>query len=115
MHRFKSRFRWMTAVALTCIAVGCTTTGRQVSGWGEITVAPGDTGTCLSAPCRVLFEMPPGDGSYRVTISHIDAGEYPAGKTVSVGSFFESRAIRVSGTNLPPAYVYVPESSSDLP
>jgi len=114
MHHCKFWLRWLIALTLTHFLVSCATTGRQVSGWGTITVAPGDTGTCMSIPCRILFEMPPGDGSYRVTISHIDVGEFPAGKTVSLGGFFESKAIRVVGSDLPPAYIYVPEGASDI-
>ncbi len=35
-------------------------------------------------------------------------GEYPAGKTVSLGSFFESSAIKVEGAEVPRTYIYVP-------
>jgi hypothetical protein len=101
---------------LLCAAgflLGCQSTGRHVSAWGEITLAPGDTGTCTSNPCRVFFEMPPGDGNYRVDAGpgQIRIGEFPAGETVSLGSFFESGSIKLPGANVPPAYIYVPESS----
>jgi hypothetical protein len=96
------------------VAAGCTSTGRNVTDWGEITLAPGDTGSCRSNPCRVFFEMPQGDGTYRVTGTGFTIGDYPAGKTAMIGSFFESTAIRVEDAEVPPTYLYVPSTSSDV-
>jgi hypothetical protein len=107
--------RSLLAVGLVALLAACAGTGQQVSGWGEITVAAGDTGSCSSNPCRVYFQMPPGEGSYPVTIAHIAAGEYPAGSMADLGSFYESRAVRVMGVDVPPTYVYVPESSGSDP
>jgi hypothetical protein len=87
---------------------GCTSSARYVSDWGEITLAPGDTGTCSSNPCRVFFAMPAGTGTYTVTGTGFTIGEYPAGQTVSLGSFFESSAIKVEGAAVPNTYIYVP-------
>jgi hypothetical protein len=92
------------------LLAACASSGRHVTAWGEITLAPGDTGTCQSNPCRVFFEMPPGAGTYTVWGSNVKIGDYPAGKTVSLGSFFDSDAIKVPGTDVPAAYVYVPSS-----
>ncbi len=86
-----------------------------MTAWGEITLAPGDTGSCSSNPCRVYFEMPPGEGTYKVTGTGFTIGEYPAGQRVMIGSFFESTAIRVEGASVPPTYLYVPGTSSDVP
>ncbi len=98
------------AIGALCLLSGCvSTTGQFPSGWGEVTVAPGDTGTCLSSPCRVFFQMPPGKGSYPVTVRHIQVGAFPAGEKVNLGHFVETSAIRVEGTDAPAAYVYVPE------
>ncbi|KAA6187720.1 hypothetical protein F2Q65_00295 [Thiohalocapsa marina] len=97
------------------LLVGCETNGRFVSDWGEITLAPGDTGSCRSNPCRVFFEMPPGSGSYRVTGTGFTIGEFPAGRRVSLGSFFESSAIKVVGADVPKAYIYVPGTTSNMP
>jgi len=98
----------MGAIALLS---GCATTGNFVTDWGEITLSPGDTGSCQSNPCRVFFRMPPGTGSYLVTANEIKVGDFPAGKTVSLGSFFESNAIKLPGTTFPPTYIYIPASS----
>jgi ABC-type Fe3+-hydroxamate transport system substrate-binding protein len=97
----------LTAGAALVLAA-CATTGRHVTAWGEITLAPGDTGTCQSNPCRVFLLMPPGTGTYAATANEVGIGALPAGRTVSIGSFFESQAIKFPGTELPPAYVYIP-------
>ena len=101
----------LLAVTMPMLA-GCSNTGNHVTAWGEITLRPGDTGACTSNPCRVFFEMPPGDERYKLTGTGFTIGEYPAGKTVMIGSFFDSSAIKVEGAGLPPAYIYVPSSSS---
>lgn len=109
--------RTITVSVLTLaqlLLAGCATTGNYVSDWGEITLAPGDTGVCHSNPCRVFFEMPPGDGTYTLRGDAFLIGEYPAGKTAMIGSFFESNVIQVVGANLPKTYLYVPESSGDV-
>jgi hypothetical protein len=98
---------------LMLLLTGCTTTGRHVSDWGEITLAPGDTGTCLSNPCRVFFQMPPGKGKYLVTANEVKVGEYPAGKKAMLGSFYESNAIKLPGTDIPHTYIYLPSSGGD--
>jgi hypothetical protein len=107
----------LTAAVLLLAAVSgvtaCATSGRHVSAWGEITLAPGDTGVCHSSPCRVFFRMPDGEGSYRVRGQAVDIGEYPAGKTVSLGSYFESDVIKLPGAGVPPAYIYVPSTSGN--
>ncbi len=95
-------------IAAAILFSGCTSTATYVSDWGEITLAPGDTGTCSSNPCRVFFQMPAGTGTYTVTGTGFTIGEYPAGKTVNLGSFFESSAIKVEGAEVPKTYIYVP-------
>jgi hypothetical protein len=113
----KKRARLLPGVVslsgLLALSAGCTAVGRHVSGWGEITLAPGDTGTCLSSPCRVFFQMPPGEGTYLVTANEIKVGDFPAGKRVSLGSFFASNAIKLPDTHVLPTYVYILGSSGD--
>ena len=105
-----TRFLGISAslIAAAVLFLGCTSSATFVSDWGEITLAPGDTGTCSSNPCRVFFEMPAGTGTYTVTGTGFTIGEYPAGQTVSLGSFFESSAIKVEGADVPKTYIYVP-------
>ena len=98
---------------LPLLLAGCATTGNFVSDWGEITLAPGDTGLCHSNPCRVFFKLPPGEGSYTLHGSAFPIGEYPAGQTAMIGSFFESSVIQVVGTDLPKTYLTVPETSDE--
>jgi hypothetical protein len=107
-----SRITPVLICALPLLAA-CASSGRHVTSWGEITLAPGDTGTCQSNPCRVFFQMPPGEGTYTVTANRVKVGDFPAGKTVSLGSFFESNSIRLPGTQAPPAYIYLPGTSGE--
>jgi hypothetical protein len=108
MTRNSLNARWALLASATYLLAACTTTGRHVSDWGEITLRPGDTGTCMSNPCRVFFEMPPGEGTYLVTANQVKVGDFPAGEKVTLGSFFESNAIKLPGTDVPHTYIYVP-------
>ncbi|MGA7980535.1 MAG: hypothetical protein WCA32_09930 [Chromatiaceae bacterium] len=101
---------WSLCGTLLSLLAACASTGKNVTSWGEITVGPGMTGTCQSNPCRVFFQMPKGSGTYKVTGNGFAYGVYPAGKTVNLGSLFESSSIKVPDAGVPPAYVYVPQS-----
>jgi hypothetical protein len=87
---------------------GCNQTKDFPFGAITITVKPGDTGNCAISPCRVLFEMPSGDGDLQVRGNQVDFGLYPAGKIVNLGDFYEPVAIEVVGAGVPKAYVYIP-------
>ena len=102
------RARLANLLLLPSLVLSCASTGRHVSDWGEITLAPGDTGNCWSNPCRVYIEMPSGEGPLVVTANEIGLGSFPAGQKVAIGSFFESNAIKFPGAGVPPAYVYIP-------
>ena len=79
------------------VLAGCASTGQHVSGVMQVTLKPGDTGNCDSSPCQVDFQMPPGSGRYQVTGNEVEIGVFPAGQLVSLGSFWESNAIKVIG------------------
>lgn len=111
--RYPLRIPASLIVAISLLG-GCASTGEHVADWGEITLSPGDTGTCSSSPCRVYFRMPPGEGTYRVTGTGFTIGDYPAGETVMIGSFFQSSAIKVVDAGVPPAYIWVADSSGDV-
>lgn len=98
----------LVLLAGAALLSACTTPGHQVASWGEITLAPGVTGSCFSSPCTVYFEMPPGEGDYLVHINQIPDRRYPAGRAVLLGGFYESRSIRVPEADVPAAYVYIP-------
>jgi hypothetical protein len=104
-------FRVARPLLVACaslLMVACASTGEHVDGVMQITLKPGDTGTCETNPCQVSFVMPPGSGSYAVTGNETKIGDFPAGETVSLGNLFESNAIKVVGADVPPAYVYLP-------
>jgi hypothetical protein len=90
------------------VAAGCSGLERNPSGAITVTVKPGQTGTCAIAPCRILLEMPPGDGEYRVTGNQITLGTYRAGRTANLGNFYEPQAIEIVGAGVPRAFVYLP-------
>jgi hypothetical protein len=113
-----NRTKPLSLLTLPLLLAGCVTTGQHVTDWGEITLAPGDTGVCHSNPCRVFFEMPPGEGNqeghYALRGTGFPIGEYPAGKTAMIGSFFESSVIEVVGADVPKTYLYVPNTSGEV-
>jgi hypothetical protein len=86
----------------------CASTGKDVQGFDQITVAPGDTGNCTSSPCQVFLKIPAGTGTYEVTGNEAKVGVYPAGQTASLGSFWQTQAFQIQGMNVPKAYVYIP-------
>ena len=87
---------------------GCASTGKDVSGFDQVNLAPGDTGQCDSSPCRVYLQIPAGTGSYVVTGNQITLGTYPAGQNADLGSFYSSQAIEIRGMDVPKAYAYIP-------
>jgi hypothetical protein len=97
-------------VALPLLMSACASTEPHVTGWDEVTVAPGVTGTCESNPCRVFFQMPKGSGRYKVTGNGMTYGTYPAGQKVALGSLFTSNTVQVPEAGVPAAYVYLPPS-----
>jgi hypothetical protein len=98
----------LLAGAAVLTALGCSEPRSRPSGAMTVTVAPGQTGTCAISPCRVLFEMPPGEAAYQVRGRDADYGRYPAGRTVNLGNFYEPITIDVVGAGVPRAYVYIP-------
>lgn len=96
-------------LSLAALMAGCASSGdNSISGFDKLTLAPGDTGTCLTSPCQVYLKMPPGTGSYEVTANEVRVGTFPAGQTVSLGSFWQSQGFIIRGMNVPQAYAYIP-------
>lgn len=87
----------------------CSSSGGHITGVDQLTLSPGDTGTCQSSPCQISLRMPAGSGSYEVTANEVKVGVYPAGQIVSLGGFFESQAFAIKGLDVPKAYAYIPE------
>jgi len=99
---------WLISALALSVLTACASSGDQVSGAMQVTIKPGDTASCDSSPCQVSLQMPPGSGNYEVTGNETKIGDFPAGETVSLGSLWESNAIKVVGANVPAAYVYIP-------
>jgi hypothetical protein len=109
---------WMTPgglsarllVLLACFACAALAGDKHVSGFDELRLAPGDTGTCESSPCTVYLKMPEGSGNYEVMSSSDGRiGEYPAGETVKLGNFWSTQAFEIKGMDVPKAYAYIPD------
>ena len=98
----------LTALLAALALGGCGSSPNYPTGTIAITVKPGDTGTCITAPCQVSLLMPPGQGSYEVTGNEVRVGTYPAGRTVNLGGYYESQKFVIVGANVEPIYVYVP-------
>jgi len=93
--------------AFALLAACQTTGGKDVSSFDQLNLAPGDTGNCLSSPCRVFLQMPAGSGEYEVTANQVKLGVFPAGQNVDLGGITESSVIEIQGMDAPKTYVYV--------
>jgi hypothetical protein len=92
-----------------CVSTGGTGGSNAITGFDQITLAPGDSGTCESSPCTVFLRMPEGTGTFEVTSNSSGRiGEYPAGQTVKLGGFWSSQAFNIVGADVPKAYAYIP-------
>jgi hypothetical protein len=99
-------------IGLVCALAGAAAPlmagGDSSSGFDQITLAPGDTGRCDYSPCAVYLKMPEGEGTYEAMSSGDGSvGEYPAGKTVKLGSFSSSQGFTIKGMDVPKAYAYI--------
>lgn len=95
-------------LAAVSLLSACATGNNNITGFDRLTLAPGDTGQCESSPCQVFLKMPAGSGSYEVTGNEVRVGTFPAGQTVSLGSFFNSQGFQIRGLDVPKAYAYIP-------
>ncbi len=94
------------ALLTACAGSGQSFVGGVGGNFENVTLRPGGSVSCVYSPCRVFFEMPAGTGVYAVTINKQNVGEYPAGETVLLGSFYTgSYVIRVLDTNASLAYL----------
>ncbi len=94
------------ALLAACAGSGQSVVGGVGGNFENVTLRPGGSVSCVYSPCRVFFEMPAGTGVYAVTINKQNVGEYPAGETVLLGSFYTgSYVIRVLDTNASLSYL----------
>jgi hypothetical protein len=74
----------------------------------EVRLQPGCATICYEQPCKVYFRMPAGRGLYRVRGRGVVIGDYPAGRTVLLGDFWQgNHVLHIEGANVAPAYLYV--------
>ena len=104
-------------IAILCCALpllaGCgpnlaRSTACSGNNFDEVNLQPGCSTICAQEPCKVWFRMPPGEGDYLVRDTAANIGEFPAGQTVFLGSFWQGgHRITVVGSDAPPAYLHV--------
>lgn len=104
----RARASLAAPLLLATLILGCASSGKDVTGFDSVTLAPGDTGNCDSSPCQVYLKIPPGTGSYEVTANEVRVGSFPAGQTAFLGSFWQSQGFIIRGMNVPQAYAYIP-------
>jgi hypothetical protein len=119
------RTRRRAAVATLCCTIpllaGCgagfsRSTACGGNNFEGVELVPGCSAICAQEPCKVWFVMPEGAGSYPVRGKAVAIGEYPAGQTVFLGSFWRgSHQFVVEGMDAPPAYLFVSGGGSDGP
>jgi len=101
-----------TLVAIPLLA-GCSldlarSTACDGNNFDKVTLQPGCSTMCAQEPCSVYFHMPGGEGELLVRGRAFDIGEYPAGQTVFLGSYWHgSHVFTVEGVDVPPAYLSV--------
>lgn len=109
-HRRRTFVRSIATLLVGGLLSACSSSGdNSVSGFDQITLAPGDTGNCDSSPCQVYLKIPAGSGSYEVTANEVRVGTFPGGQTASLGSFWQSQAFEIKGMDVPKAYAYIPQ------
>lgn len=110
--RLPPRLLWL----LAGITLGGCVTGPLIplDGWpGNFERAglkPGVSVTCMTDPCQVMYEMPPGTGSGVVRANNLYVGEYPAGEIVSLGAYYYNQspvAFTIDGSDARPAYLWI--------
>jgi hypothetical protein len=99
---------WGSLIGGIALLSACASTGNNVSGFDELHLAPGDTGTCDSSPCRVFLTIPAGNGSYKVTGNQLDIGTFPAGQEAALGSFWETQVFQIQGMDVPDTHAFIP-------
>lgn len=96
------------SLSILMLLGGCASTPNEETGFDKVTVKPGQTASCETRPCKIMFEVPAGSGTVEVTGNQTRLGDYPAGQTSEVGSFWQSQEIEIKGSDLPAAYVNIP-------
>ena len=86
--------------------------GRTPASDGVFTavVEPGKAGRCSVTPCRVYYRTPTADGPVEVVVNNQVVGSFPPDTMVSLGNFNDSMRISVTGSDVPTAFVNMPNT-----
>lgn len=76
-------------------------------------VEAGRAGSCVTAPCQLYFQMPPGSGEWPLLVNGFDLGRHPAGQVVNLGDYNDRTVrIQVPGSAHPLTLVHIPSDNS---
>lgn len=82
----------------------------STSDFDQVTIGPGKSAGCYSNPCTILYQMPPGQGSYTVRVNNQVAGTFAAGAIANLGAYFRYQSpvrITVDGLDVKEANVII--------
>jgi len=87
--------------------------GRTPTSDGVMTavVEPGKAGRCSVSPCRVYYHTPDAGGPVEVVVNNQVVGSFPPNTMVSLGDFSDSMRISVTGSDVPTAFVNMPNTN----
>ena len=98
-----------SVMALALLAAGCTTSPSG-SDFNVVNLARGQSITCYTNPCTVMYTMPAGTGNHAVWGNAFNLGEFPAEQVANLGPWWTDQSpveFTVRGIAAQPAYLYV--------
>ena len=71
----------------------------------SVLVSPGEGSICRNSSCRIYYRMPDLGREAMVVVNNFDAGTFPSGKVVDLGTWMDSVRIAIPDSDVPLAYV----------
>ena len=87
--------------------------GRTPTSDGVMTavVEPGKAGRCSVSPCRVYYHTPDAGGPVEIVVNNQVVGNFPPNTLVSLGDYFSTMRISITGSDTPTAFVNIPNNN----
>lgn len=123
MFKRYASFARVTAVLLFLPLLGACVTnnprpavveeGRTPTSDGVMTavVEPGKAGRCSVSPCRVYYRTPDAGGPVEIVVNNQVVGNFPPNTLVSLGDYFFTMRISITGSDTPTAFVNIPNNN----
>jgi hypothetical protein len=110
----RTRSGGAAAIGATLLAsallAGCGGMPASQSDFNQVTVGPGDTRTCYTDPCTILYRMPSGQGTYTVRVNNLFGANIAAGSVGNLGGFYRFDSpirVTVDGLAVEEAVVFI--------